>query len=102
MTRDVIEFANDFYQSISTPLANRRTINMYRQVPDGPALSSAALIGSPGIISFLSMTDLQCRGLFATKKRGFAVYDEELYEVFEGKTKTARGTISGEDPVRFA
>jgi len=99
---ETVEFANDFYQSISTALANRRAINIYRQVPDGPSLSSAAMLGSAGIIPFADLSEPVCRGLFSAKKRGFSVNDETLYEVFENGTDNPVGDITGEKPVRFA
>jgi hypothetical protein len=93
----------DTYESVSTALANRRCINLYQQIPEGPAASQAALIGCPGLTQFIDMDNNICRAMIEAKDgRGFAVYGNTLYEVFSGGTKSSRGTVDGTGNVKWA
>lgn len=72
-----------------------RTVNLYVEpIPtEGPA-SKAALYPTPGLMPFLTVTDLGGRAGLKVNDRAFAVVGGALWELFANATSTKRGTVA--------
>lgn len=98
-------FIGGAYQSRFPDLANEALINLYLETTQSSgAPKRAALLGTPGLRSLLTVTDASCRGQFSQDGRVWAVIGTTLYEVFPASaTATARGSVANDGhPVTFA
>lgn len=69
------------------------TMNWYLEQLPPFATSRFALYPSPGFQTFLSVTDLNCRGSLSVNGRTFVVWGTGLYEIFATQTATKLGTV---------
>lgn len=79
-----------------SPLANaERLINWYQEAVDSPAAPTGfALYPTPGFQSFLTVADVDWRGLFRMAGRTFAVVGSGFYELFADGTSIKRGSVT--------
>lgn len=95
-------FIGGSYESQSPLAASERTVNFYVERLESPgAKNRAALYPSPGLRSFVTVTDSPVRALAgAPGGRAFALVAGTLYEIFANGTATSRATIGAD--VRLA
>ena len=87
-----------------SPITNpERLVNLYVEYPSSPgARVQQVLYPTPGVTSFVSVTESPIRGIFAQEGRCWFVAGNQLYELFEAGTATARGDVGvTNDPVCF-
>lgn len=103
MARAELDIINGFYQSVSKALLNKRLINMYIEVPDSPAFSRKALIGTPGTPTFKD-TELTgvARGTIKVNGVPYYVVGNNLISLASDGTVTNHGAISGTKTVSMA
>jgi len=101
-----LDFAQGFDSGYSKDFVNRRCINVFRNVADGPSLSNAQVVGVPGISEFSDCEENTCRGIFSTLGRLFSVNGTSLFEYESTGAYTNLGFIADDDggnqPVKFA
>lgn len=86
----------------SVSLDAQRTVNLY-PVMDAEGKNTAALYGTPGLVTFATTATAPVRGLYEAKGRLFAVVGATLYEIGYTGTATSRGTLtSTSGPVSMA
>ncbi len=91
-----IPIQTGFYQSASSPLVNRRLINMFSLVPASPAYFEMSLFGTPGVVEFLDTAlDSPCRGAIEAGDIAYFVISNSFIEVASNGTFINRGSISG-------
>lgn len=105
MARAELDIINGFYQSASKPLLNKRLINVYPVVPDSPAFSQKALLGTDGMLEFVE-TSLGgvSRGTITADGRLYYVIGTKFVEFFADGTFIVRGPhdIEGTSNVSMA
>ena len=100
-----LPFAQGFYESESLPLSAQRCINAYPHVPDGPALNSEALFGTPGIdqIATSGASVAQAnRGAHKLAGVSYWVNSTSLIRLEADNSLTTIGTIEGTARVSMA
>lgn len=103
MPRIKLPIASGFYVSQSTPLADKRLVNMYPVIPQGGALSDAALFSTPGIASFASITATNSRGsIVFFDGLPYFVVGTSLVSLSINGVVTNHGVISGSIDVSMA
>jgi len=81
--------------TLQSPLARaERSMNLYPEYMDVGGQRQIILSHTPGLASFGSASDGNCRGLFEQNGRCFAVIGPTLYEVASDGTLTNRGTVA--------
>jgi len=74
----------------------QRSVNQYPITDEtGEGKNARALVGSPGVHTFCTLPQNECRGAYFSfaNNRAFTVYGNKLYEVFADGTYTERGTL---------
>jgi hypothetical protein len=104
MARTPLPIADGFYTSLSTPLVDKRIVNMYPVIPESDAATPKALFNTPGIIEFADVgvetgTGATRGSLTFTDGVPYYVIGNSLYEFDELGVETNRGTITGSDDV---
>lgn len=104
MPRVKLPIASGFYVSQSTPLADKRLVNMYPVIPQGGALSEAALFSTPGIDSFSTLvTNDHSRGsIVFFDGLPYFVIGNSLLSISGAGVMTNHGAISGTSDVSIA
>lgn len=93
-------FVGPSYQSRSANFDAQRTLNMFPEVSgSGSSKSVSMLLGTPGILLFITLPAGAIRGMFAGGGRLFAVAGTDLYEVFADQTYTDRSLMGGGHPL---
>lgn len=93
-------FVGPSYQSISPKFDVQRSLNMYPEVSgSGSSKSVSALLGTPGLQTFITLPKSGIRALSAGGNRLFAVANDSLYEVFADVTATDRSALPGAFPL---
>ncbi len=96
-----LPFATGFYESISRPLASQECINWIPIVPQTNALSSTALIGTPGIEQVATVTG-KSRGAHVMNQKAYFVNGTSLFRVNADFTSDNLGLIAGTGRVSIA
>ena len=100
-----LPFANGFYMSSSLPISAQQCVNVFRHVPDEPALNQEALLGTPGIYQAAttgpSVADIN-RGSHLFKGNAYFVNGASLFRLNADETTTNLGTILGSGRVTMA
>lgn len=103
MPRIKLPIASGFYVSQSTPLADKRLVNMYPVIPQGGALSEAALFSTPGITQIASIIASNSRGsIVFFDGMPYFVAGESLISISSGGMITNHGSITGTSDVSMA
>ncbi len=103
MPRLKVPFAAGFYVSQSVDLVNKRTVNMYPQVPQSGALNERALFHSPGIDSVATVDGGNSRGSIRFPDRTpYFVIGNRLVSIDQSENITDHGFIEGNADVSIA
>lgn len=99
-------FCGPTYNAESAVLDAQRCINLYPEPGYGTSKSKMALIGTPGLNTFMTLAQSPVRGLWAGNNRLFACAGTHVYEVSNaGAVITDYGAIpnstGGSSPVTF-
>jgi hypothetical protein len=88
-------FIGGAYLARSPNFAAETCINLYLEPGNATTKSPAMLLGTPGLLLFATLPSAGVRGLYtASGGRCFAVAGTHLYELAQGGTATARGTLA--------
>lgn len=103
MPRAQLDIFNGFYQSVAKTLLNKRLINLYITVPDGPAFNQKAALGTPGTKVFKD-TALAgvSRGTIKADGVPYYVIGNNFISIASDGTVTNHGAISGTGNVSMA
>lgn len=91
-----IPFIGQSYESISKPFAAQQAINFYLEDAQSEARSNKALVGTPGLSTFIDLgagANAAIRGLHVFEDFLYAVSGQTLYKIDELGNSTALGTI---------
>jgi len=105
MPRLELQIADGFYISQSTPLIEKRVVNLYPVIPQASAGSPRALFGTPGIKQFSNINNdgVNSRGsLVFSDGIPYRVIGNTLYSFNSGGTATSHGSITGSSDVSMA
>ena len=103
MPRVELPFADGFYVSQSTPLIDKRVVNCYPVIPQADALSSRALLRTPGITQFTSVNETNSRGgLTFNDGIPYRVIGNSLISTNSVGVVTNHGTITGTSDVSMS
>lgn len=89
-------FIGSSYTERSINWDDQRTLNLYPVAAGNSyAKSPAALVGTPGLLAFITLPVSPIRALYKVDgvERSFAVAGNKLYEIFSDFTYTERGTL---------
>lgn len=96
-----LPFATGFYEDFSKPLAAQECINLHVIVPQTNALSPAALISTPGLEDFSSLSGKN-RGSHTMNNISYFVNGNRLFRVNSDGTNVDLGAIDGATRVSMA
>ena len=85
--------ATGFYEDASKPIASPECVNWIPQIPQEEALSSAQLIGTPGISLLANAGSLFARGSHVMGGISYTVAGDSLYRINSDQTSDNLGTI---------
>lgn len=102
MTRISLPFAAGFYKDSSLPVSAQECVNFYINVPQTNALSSAQLVGVPGLKSLVSSGNEANRGAHVMGGVPYFVNGGALYKLGEDSTLTNLGVVDGQSRVSMA
>ena len=91
-----IPFVGPAYESISKPFAAQQCINYYLEAAQEEAKSPNALVGTPGLTTFVDLgegEDNAIRGMRTFGDSLYVVSGQTLYRIDEFGAATAKGTI---------
>ena len=103
MPRIQLPIATGFYSSQSSPLVDKRLINMYPVIPQADAANSRALFNTPGIKLFANVGTGNSRGeIVFTDGVPYRVIGNSLFSFTSSGNFTDHGTITGTSDVSIA
>lgn len=89
-------FVGPSYQARSLNFDAQRSLNLYPEVSgSGTSKTVSVLMGTPGLLLFITLIAGAVRGLFAGGSRMFAVAGADLYEIFADQTYVDRSIAFG-------
>lgn len=102
---EAFQFCSGTYQAVSSVLDSERAVNLYPEKSPPSAKEQVALIGTPGLLLFMTLPHVPVRALWAGNGRLFAVGGTHFYEVdsVAGTVVTdygAMGASTGTGPCR--
>ena len=103
MPRQALPFAEGFYVSESTGIANKRCVNFRPVVLESPGLNSRALFGSDGLTEVVDFGSGSSRGVIKfSDGTPYRVIGNSLISISSLGAITNHGTISGMQDVSMA
>lgn len=103
MPRIKLPIASGFYVSQSTPLVDKRLVNMYPVIPQAGALSEAALFSAPGVSQYAGITADNSRGsIVFFDGTPYFVLGTSLVSVDINRVITNHGAILGTSDVSIS
>ena len=95
-----LQFADGFYVSQSSPLADKRRVNMYPVIPETDAATQRSLFGTSGIVEVADVLSGESRGalVFSTGVV-YRVIGSSLFSVSESNITSNLGAITGTSDV---
>lgn len=95
-----LPFADGFYQSESSPLLDKRVVNLYPAIPEADAPTKKSLFHTSGIDEVSNAGSKSSRGVFKFSDGIiYRVIGNTLYSFDAGNNRTSRGTITGTSDV---
>lgn len=97
-------FVGPAYETISLPYSAQQSINLYLEEAQADARSQVALIGTPGLKSFITLTDSPVRvgGMRIFRDSLYVVSGFTLFKIETDGSFASKGTIPGTDPVSIS
>jgi len=103
MARAELPLAFGFYISESTPLLNKRIVNMRVVVPESSAVTTRALLNTPGLTQVTSVDESISRGVIEFNDGViYRVIGNSLYSIDLNNVAVSRGYITGTRDVSMA